>query len=285
MNARAEEDSYAGVWPESGPDIITALAAVPDGPAAGPQDAARLPRRPQGRSLGDHRPPPASTPGPYARTSLARVANGIRRMDDPRPRPVVIPRAGRDEELPLHAAAMAAHSGTAPQPARPVQAAIPDDGRLRGLLARMAAYAADVTEPLFTATCERCGTALCARHAAQREESAGFRRLAVTLGSAASDRDALALIAAAASGHREVSAPAWPGQRDRAVSLLTRAESAAFPDVRNCCSEEEPCGSHAEDQETAGFVGAIRDAAIDAGSAAEAAALIAAVITEGAASS
>lgn len=246
-------DPFDAVWPADGPDIVTALAAVRDDPA--PQaPLAQQPGRDQLRRprFTPHQSAPRPWRPPASLAMLAQIADDLRHLDDKPAAITLVP------ETP-----------------------VADDGRLRNLLARMAAYSADVTEPLFMDTCEQCGKEPCARHAAQLDESAMFRRLALALGAAASDKDAFALAAAAASGHREMTGPAWPGQRDRSVGLLTKAESAAMPDTDGCCTEEAPCADHAKDQEVAGFVGAIRDAAIDAGSPAEAAVLITEVITGG----
>jgi hypothetical protein len=189
-------------------------------------------------------------------------------------RPTFTPRAALD----------AASGGTA---AQPVRDALPNDGRLTRLLARLTAVAAERAEPIFRDTCPACAEAggWCRRHEMMRDEAVELRRLAAALAGAPSDKDAVFLIAAAAAGAavRLPERPEWPGLRDSAVSLLTEAESAALPDTLGCCTDEEPCDDHAAGQRAAQLVGAIRDAAIDASSAPEAAALIATAITEGSA--
>jgi hypothetical protein len=284
-------DPYAAEWENSDRDILAAMAKVPERELP----PAPLPRRRPGQFLPEMRLQPRFTPHqpPYARAQLRRLAHAIEHVDDARPAavPVVIPEPpvppARGEEPPFYAETMAAHYGTGPQPVQPAQAgdALPDDGRIRGLLARLAAIAAERAEPIFRSGCEACATAAdgwCRHHKAMSEESGQFRRLALTLGSADSDRDALFTVIAFANDSNEVPAdPAWPGQRDQVAELLNQAEGAALPDVDGCCTDEQPCAEHARAQEAAALVGAIRDAAIDARSAAEAAALIVAVITEG----
>ena len=176
----------------------------------------------------DLRVPGASAPAsmhewqpPHPPEVLARTAGAIRNVDARPPLeadPVyaaMIARHGtgplpqpRPTFTPKHAAPPAAVRTTAPLP---VTDALPGDGRIRGLLARMAATCAERTEPIFRDTCAHCQAAggWCRHHQAMREESEGFRHLALALGGASSDQDALlALIAAAVDG----SALGYPGE-------------------------------------------------------------------------
>lgn len=178
------------------------------GQPAGPRPP--LPVRVPGASM------PVSMHGwqpPHPPEVLLRAAGAIRTVDS---RPPL-------ETGPVYESFLAARYGTGPQPQPtftpkhaalpapvpeapaplPVRDAIPDDGRLRGLLARMAATCADRAEPIFSDTCAHCKGAggRCRHHQAMHEESAEFRRLALALGGADSDQDALlVLIAAAVDG-------------------------------------------------------------------------------------
>ena len=216
----------------------------------------------------DSRPPLEKTPD-YDAALAARHRAGSQ------PQPSFIPNT-----VPLPAPV-----AEAPAPLLPVQAAMPASGMLRWYLADLADFASAAREPIFSDTCPNCHgrTGMCRHHKAMAEESAEFSRLAAAIRATPTDQDAVLVLAAAATAGmpRPPAEPGWPGHRDRAVLLLAEAESAAMPETAGCCTDGKPCADHARDQDAAQFVGAIRDAAIDAGSAAELAGLITAVITEG----
>jgi hypothetical protein len=210
----------------------------------------------------------AVQPGEADQATLARVLAALRRGDEP----------------PLFPAARDAVTGPRPviQPTPEPQ----DRGQIRALLARMAEATARLAEPVFRHDCEACSRTRggwCTRHAAMRDEHAAFTRLAAQIITAASDRDAMLLVAGFADGddHRIPADSGWPDQQKHARNLLTEAEGNALPDNIGCCTDGNPCHDHAEAIEVSEFVGAIRDAVIDAGSAHEAGQLIMLAITAG----
>jgi len=184
MSAWFEAEAEAAVLPLGHPypvpPALTALTLV------------GYPQRDPGKNW-DHPLPlrqPTFTPNdPAALALLDRVANRLWQAD-----------GDRGPRIP--GAALAAATEPEIPDALDFLDAMPGYGRIRILLTRMAATSAERAEPIFRDTCADCHAAAggwCRHHEAMREESAQFRKLALALGSAATDHDAWLLTAAAAA--------------------------------------------------------------------------------------